>query len=96
MWILKRISQERPPILKLSGRLASKDVVDLQRLIDLETAKEAFTLDLSDLRIVDTEVVRFLASCEASGAVLLNCAAYIREWIKTNKSTDTTTERGTN
>jgi hypothetical protein len=96
MWILKRISQERPHILKLSGRLESKDLVDLQRQIDLETAKEVFTLDLSDLRIVDVEVVRFLADCEASGAVFLNCAPYIREWIKTNKSTDTTTERRTN
>jgi hypothetical protein len=30
---------------------------------------------------VDVEVVRFLAACKEGGIALVNCSAYIREWI---------------
>jgi hypothetical protein len=33
------------------------------------------------LTLVDVDVVRFLETCEAGGAEVINCAPYIREWI---------------
>jgi hypothetical protein len=38
-------------------------------------------LDLHEVWLVDREAVRFLAWCEAQGARLVHCPAYIREWI---------------
>lgn len=38
-------------------------------------------LDLEHVTLVDVEGVRFLSDCEARGIELVNCSAYIREWI---------------
>jgi hypothetical protein len=38
-------------------------------------------LELREVSLVDAEVVRFLSACESEGIQLLNCSAYIREWI---------------
>jgi hypothetical protein len=38
-------------------------------------------LDLEDVKLVDRDVVRFLAVCEAEGIRLEHCSSYIREWI---------------
>ena len=37
--------------------------------------------DLDEVTLVDVEIVRFLGTCEARGATLLNCSPYIRDWI---------------
>jgi hypothetical protein len=34
----------------------------------------AITLDLEEVTLVDVEIVRFLGTCEARGATLLNCS----------------------
>jgi hypothetical protein len=52
------------------------------RLIEGEDGQRLLTLDLKELKLVDRDaVVTFLAQCEAAGATLENCSAYIREWI---------------
>jgi hypothetical protein len=38
-------------------------------------------LDLSEVTLVDIEVVRFLTSCEDEGIELVHCPPYVREWI---------------
>ena len=38
-------------------------------------------LDLEEVTLVDAEIVRFLGTCEARRATLLNCSPYIRDWI---------------
>jgi hypothetical protein len=43
-------------------------------------------LDLSDLTLVDQDVVSFLRHSEADGIELKNCPAYVREWMKQEKS----------
>ena len=54
-------------------------------MAELETQiKESgskIVLDLEELNLVDVEAVRFLGMCEAQGVTLLNCSAYIRDWI---------------
>ena len=36
-------------------------------------------LDLEEVTLVDAEIVRFLGTCEARRATLLNCSPYIRD-----------------
>jgi hypothetical protein len=38
-------------------------------------------LDLTEVSLVDVEVVQFLLRCEARGIGLVACPAYIREWM---------------
>ena len=37
--------------------------------------------DLMEVTLVDSEVVRFLVQCETNDLRLVNCPAYIREWM---------------
>jgi acyl-CoA reductase-like NAD-dependent aldehyde dehydrogenase len=67
--------------LALSGRIEGRHLAELQRLIEGDAAHHAIMLDLEDVRLVDREVVFFLARCEATGIRLGNCPAYVREWI---------------
>ncbi len=50
------------------------------RLIGKESESK-IVLDLEELNLVDVEAVRFLGMCETQGVALLNCSAYIRNWI---------------
>jgi hypothetical protein len=42
-------------------------------------------LDLSEVSLVDVEVVRFLLHCEMQGIRLAHCPAYVREWMAREK-----------
>ncbi len=68
-------------VFQVSGQIEAEDVRELQRLIHSEARDHSFVLDLKDVTLVSREAVRFLADCEAGGARLRNCPAYIREWI---------------
>jgi len=65
----------------LSGRMEREHLGELQRLIDEDAPHKRVTLDLEDVRLVDREVVGFLARCEGTGIRLKNCSPYVREWI---------------
>ncbi len=65
----------------LSGRITAEEVAELQRLLAVEEEGHRIVLDLSEVKLVDGDVVRFLARCEARGIQLKNCPVYIREWI---------------
>jgi hypothetical protein len=41
----------------------------------------SFVLDLTEVTVVDVEVVRFFEACEANGAKIVHCPRYIRVWI---------------
>ncbi|TMB65380.1 MAG: hypothetical protein E6J54_25815 [Deltaproteobacteria bacterium] len=57
-------------------------MAELQKLLGSEAGDHSLVLDLNEVRLVDRDVVSFLASCEAKGITLANCPAYIREWIE--------------
>jgi ABC-type transporter Mla MlaB component len=65
----------------LSGRIETDHLPELRRLIEGEDGQRLLALDLRELKLVDRDAVTFLAQCEAAGATLENCSAYIREWI---------------
>lgn len=75
-------------IFALSGRIEEQHVSELQELLTGEGEAAELALDLEEVKLVDREVVRFLAACEARGIRLRNCPSYVREWIETggNKS----------
>ena len=68
-------------VFTLSGRIEEEQLTELQALFAGEADGHSFVLDLHEVRLVDREAVRFLARCEAQGARLAHCPAYIREWI---------------
>jgi hypothetical protein len=65
--------------LCISGRITKEDVDTLRNAIEAEASAVAF--DLTNVVLVDREVVRFLAHRELNGTVLRNCPPYIREWV---------------
>ena len=67
-------------VLRVSGRITGDNVNTLRTLLEQESS--ALTLDLKDVRLVDGEAVRLLATFESNGVKINNCPLYIREWIK--------------
>ena len=65
--------------LRLIGRMQAEQLPQLEKQI--RDSESKITLDLEELDLVDVEAVRFLGTCERQGATLLNCSAYIRDWI---------------
>jgi len=72
-------------VYTLCGRIDPEDVLELQRLFQLEKPVDHLVLDLKDVTLVARDALGFLASCEADNVVLKNCPAYIREWIGKRK-----------
>jgi len=82
---VKRVQAQDRIVLSLSGRLQGEQLNELQEVLASEAADQKLVLDLKDVRLVDQDAVTFLAKCEASGASLRNCPAYIRNWIGTEE-----------
>jgi ABC-type transporter Mla MlaB component len=81
MWKLQKSSDNGFLVLALSGQFEGDQIEDLKRIFDAEASGRQLALDLREVKLVDQDVVAFLASCEADGIRLDNCPAYIREWI---------------
>jgi len=67
-------------VLRVSGRLAGKNVDMLRTLLEQEN--NVLTLDLKDLRLVDGERRKTSGDPESKGVRIDNCPLYIREWIR--------------
>jgi len=65
--------------LRLSGRIQSDHIASVQSA--MSDCCQHKILDLSEVTLVDLEVVRFLISCEDEGVELVQCPPYVREWI---------------
>jgi hypothetical protein len=76
---IDRLATEDRVILSLSGRITAESLEMLKGVLRRETRSVA--LDLKGVRLADGDAVRFLAVNEANGIELLNCPAYVREWI---------------
>jgi len=42
----------------------------------------SLSLDLTEVTLVDRDVVRFFAACELKSIELRNCPGFLREWAK--------------
>jgi hypothetical protein len=66
-------------IIWLIGRIRAEDLEELKKQIDYSA--EAKVLDLSEITIVDVDVIRFLSVIEREGTRFMGCPPYVREWI---------------
>jgi anti-anti-sigma regulatory factor len=69
-------------VFRVSGQLTGENVTEIEALIEAERKGSRIVLDLTDLRSVDGEAVKFLEKREADSIKLKNCGLYIREWIR--------------
>ena len=65
--------------LRLSGRIQSDQIASIRSEMDDHCPSKI--LDLREVTLVDLAVIRFLISCEDEGVQLVQCPAYVREWI---------------
>jgi len=77
--LIRNIANDGEAVLKLSGRIRSDDLEELQRLI--AGNKGRVILDLEEVDLVDRSVVGSLGRWEHEGVELRSCPSWIREWI---------------
>jgi anti-anti-sigma regulatory factor len=78
---IQRSAEDGLVVFTLTGRIQVEHLPELQKLLAIEATDQCVVLDLDQVRLVDRETVKFLKQCEAYGAKLENCPAYIREWM---------------
>ena len=79
---IEKSSQESTTTIRLIGSFESEHLLELKEQFRLAGSDAKLVLDLQEVTLVDREVVRFLVSCKASGATIVNCAQYIRDWMR--------------
>jgi len=78
-----RRAEPKSVSLTLAGDFCAGDVAEITRLIDEACRSgDRVAIDLSAVRRVDREAVRFLASSVTCAADLVGCPPYVREWIR--------------
>ena len=65
--------------LRLFGRIESDLIASIRSAMSDCCAHNI--LDLSEVTLVDLEVVRFLIRCEDEGVEVVQCPPYVSEWI---------------
>jgi hypothetical protein len=83
---IERSMEHRSAVFTLTGRIQAQQLPELLALLRSEAPLRNVLMDLKYVKLVDRDAVRFLAKCEAGGAGLRNCSAYIREWITQEKN----------
>jgi len=82
---IETATRGRFTVFILSGRIETQAIVELRRLLKLQTDSRDVVLDLKDVSLVSRDVMGFLAGCEADGMKLENCTPYLREWMDREK-----------
>jgi anti-anti-sigma regulatory factor len=72
--IQNRLDESNCMTFSFSGRIQSEHVVQLSVLLKQE--RRHIMLDLTEVTLVDSDAVRFLAACETQGSELRNCPAF--------------------
>jgi hypothetical protein len=65
--------------LRLSGRIESDLIASIRSAMSDGCPRKI--LDLSEVTLVDLDVIHFLISSEDEGIELVQCPTYVREWI---------------
>ena len=87
MWVRSKLKIEKSSeggttTIYLIGDFQSEHLLELKEQLRPADIEGRIVLDLKEVTLVDLDVVRFLASCKARGMALVNCAQYIRDWIR--------------
>ena len=70
--------------LQLSGRFRSDLIAFVRSALSTGCARKI--LDLSDITLVDVEVVRFLNRCDDEGIEVVHCPPYVSEWMQRERA----------
>jgi hypothetical protein len=76
---IETIRSRNRTILKISGRLQRENLAELNKQMGTDPVRTV--LDVSEVTLVDLEVVRFLNACQDQGVECANPSPYIREWM---------------
>ena len=81
MFKIEKVAEGNATVLRLVGRINAEHLDELNQLLGGANHKLS-KLDLSEVTLVDLNVIRFLGDQEQRGVELVKCSAYIREWIQ--------------
>ena len=73
--------------IRLTGRLSVEHLPLL--IAQIDAAQGPIVLEMSEVTLVDIDVVRFLIDCQTGGIQLRGYSAYIREWIARERKSGT-------
>jgi anti-anti-sigma regulatory factor len=85
MFKIEKVAEGNAIVLRLMGRINAQHLDELNQLIP-EANRKLVKLDLSEVTLVDLNVIRFLGDQEGRGVELVGCSPYIREWIQREQS----------
>src|SRR5690242_16369356 len=85
MFKIEKVAEGDTTVLRLVGRINAHHLDELNQLIAAAEPR-VVKLDLSEVTLVDVDVVRFLGDQERRGVELVKCSPYIREWIQREKA----------
>src|ERR1700730_13728337 len=88
MFKIEKLTEGTATVLRLVGRINTQQLEELGKLI--ADAEPRVKLDLSEVTLVDVDVIRFLGNQERRGVQLGNCSRYVREWIQREQTTSST------
>ena len=86
MFKIEKLAEGNTTVLRLVGRINAEHLDELNKLI--ADAEPRVKLDLSEVTLVDVDVIRFLGNQERRGVQLSNCSRYVREWIQREQTTN--------
>ena len=75
---IDRLSNEQGLVLRISGRITGEGLNVLRTAL---AEHRVVAIDLTEVELVDRDVVMLLARTEGIGIDLRHCPAYIREWM---------------
>ncbi len=81
MFKIEKVAEGNGSVLRLVGRINAEHLDELRKLI-ADAEPRLSKLDLTEVTLVDVDVVRFLGGQERRGVELDKCSPYIREWIQ--------------
>jgi len=81
MFKIEKVAEGNATVLRLVGRINAEHLDELSKLV-ANAEPRIVKLDLSEVTLVDLDVVRFLGEQERRGVELCKFAPYIREWIQ--------------
>lgn len=76
---IERFFEKEETRIRLSGELRLEQLDEVR--IEIARSGPEVTLDLDEVVLVDIDAVRFLNGCKAPDVAVVNCSAYIREWM---------------
>ena len=90
---IEKLAEGNTTVLRLVGRINAQHLDELNQLITGANRK-LVKLDLSEVTLVDVDVVRFLGDQERRGVELVKCSPYIREWIQREQTANSGQQEG--